>query len=61
AERRDAIVAACEEIRAGRLHDQFAVDQIQGWTCGSARRGFSNTARARAPIFRPFAVNHVAH
>lgn len=28
--RRDAIVAACEEIRAGRLHDQFVVDQIQG-------------------------------
>ncbi|UXU74822.1 MULTISPECIES: aspartate ammonia-lyase [unclassified Paracoccus (in: a-proteobacteria)] len=30
AERRDAIVAACEEIRAGKLHDQFIVDQIQG-------------------------------
>mgnify|MGYP002714328936 CR=1 FL=1 len=29
-ERRDAIVAACEEIRAGKLHDQFVVDQIQG-------------------------------
>lgn len=29
-ERRDAIVAACEEIRAGKLHDQFIVDQIQG-------------------------------
>lgn len=28
--RRDAIIAACEEIRAGRLHDQFVVDQIQG-------------------------------
>ena len=30
AERRDAIVAACQEIRSGRLHDQFVVDQIQG-------------------------------
>ena len=30
AERRDAIVAACEEIRSGKLHDQFVVDQIQG-------------------------------
>ena len=30
AARRDAIIAACEEIRAGRLHDQFVVDQIQG-------------------------------
>lgn len=28
--RRAAIVAACEEIRSGRLHDQFVVDQIQG-------------------------------
>jgi aspartate ammonia-lyase len=28
--RRDAIVAACEEIRAGKLHDHFVVDQIQG-------------------------------
>ncbi|MFO1489365.1 MAG: aspartate ammonia-lyase [Kiritimatiellia bacterium] len=26
----DAIVAACGEIAAGRLHDQFAVDVIQG-------------------------------
>ncbi|MFI8849398.1 aspartate ammonia-lyase [Streptomyces sp. NPDC053499] len=25
-----AIIAACEEIRAGRLHDQFLVDVIQG-------------------------------
>lgn len=27
---RDAIVAACEEIRAGQFYDQFVVDQIQG-------------------------------
>ncbi|WKX69205.1 aspartate ammonia-lyase [Streptomyces sp. XD-27] len=26
----EAIVRACEEIRAGRLHDQFVVDVIQG-------------------------------
>src|ERR1700738_1194554 len=26
----DAIVAAAEEVRAGRLHDQFVVDVIQG-------------------------------
>jgi len=26
----DAIVAACQEIRAGALHDQFVVDVIQG-------------------------------
>ena len=28
--RRDAIVRACEDIRAGQLHDQFDVDVIQG-------------------------------
>jgi len=28
--RADAIVRACEEIRAGKLHDQFVVDVIQG-------------------------------
>ncbi len=28
--RRDAIVRACEDIRAGQLHDQFVVDVIQG-------------------------------
>jgi aspartate ammonia-lyase len=27
---RDAIVAACDEILAGKLHDQFVVDMIQG-------------------------------
>jgi len=27
---RNAITAACREIRAGQLHDQFIVDQIQG-------------------------------
>jgi aspartate ammonia-lyase len=30
ADRADAIVAACEEIKSGRLHDQFVVDVIQG-------------------------------
>jgi aspartate ammonia-lyase len=29
-ERADAIVRACEEIRDGKLHDQFVVDVIQG-------------------------------
>lgn len=28
--KRDAIVAACQEIRLGALHDQFVVDVIQG-------------------------------
>ncbi|AYH44871.1 aspartate ammonia-lyase [Azoarcus sp. DN11] len=30
AERTDAIVRACEEVRAGALHEQFVVDVIQG-------------------------------
>ena len=30
AERRDAIVAACDEIAAGELHDHFVVDMFQG-------------------------------
>ena len=30
AERADTIAAACREIRAGKLHDQFVVDVIQG-------------------------------
>src|SRR5947208_1760895 len=30
ATRADAIVAAAEEIKAGRLHEQFVVDVIQG-------------------------------
>jgi len=30
AERRDFIIQACEEIRGGKLHDQFVVDVIQG-------------------------------
>ena len=30
AARRDAIVAACDELRAGRLLDQFVVDVVQG-------------------------------
>ena len=29
-EKRDAIAQACDEITAGRLHDQFVVDMIQG-------------------------------
>ena len=28
--RSDVIIQACEEVRAGKLHDQFVVDAIQG-------------------------------
>jgi aspartate ammonia-lyase len=30
AERKDAICAACDEILAGHLHDQFVIDMMQG-------------------------------
>src|SRR3712207_2983011 len=30
AERKEAIVAACKELRAGRFRDQFVVDVVQG-------------------------------
>ncbi|MEU2157343.1 aspartate ammonia-lyase [Streptomyces sp. NPDC019396] len=30
ADRADAITTACEEVRSGKLHDQFVVDVIQG-------------------------------
>ncbi|MDQ5903519.1 MAG: aspartate ammonia-lyase, partial [Pseudomonadota bacterium] len=30
ATRADAIIAACQEIAGGKLHDQFVVDVIQG-------------------------------
>ena len=52
----DAIVKACEEIRAGRLHDQFVVDVIQGGAGTStnmnaneviANRGLEHLGHAR--------------
>lgn len=47
-ERVDAIVAACREIRAGSLHDQFVVDLIQGGagtsTNMNANEGIANRA-----------------
>ena len=56
ARRADAIVRACEEIRAGKLHDQFVVDVIQGGAGTStnmnaneviANRGLELMERAR--------------
>src|SRR5262249_40139154 len=55
-DRAEAIVAACIEIRAGRLHDQFVVDVIQGGAGTStnmnareviASRGLELMGRAR--------------
>jgi aspartate ammonia-lyase len=53
-ERRDAIVAACEEIRAGRLHDQFVVDVIQGGA------GTSTNMNANEVIAN-LALEHMGH
>jgi aspartate ammonia-lyase len=41
-ERAKAIAAACEEIIAGKLHEHFTVDMIQGW-----RRHFDEHERQR--------------
>ncbi|MGE5740125.1 MAG: aspartate ammonia-lyase [Betaproteobacteria bacterium] len=60
----DAIVKACEEIRAGRLHDQFVVDVIQGGAGTStnmnaneviANRGLEHLGHARGdyPFLHP--------
>ena len=37
ATRADAIVAACQEVAGGKLHDQFVVDVIQGGAGTSTR------------------------
>src|SRR5512146_2076288 len=54
AEKADAIVKACEEIRAGRLHDQFVVDVIQGGA------GTSTNMNANEVIAN-LALEHMGH
>ncbi|MFP1624325.1 aspartate ammonia-lyase [Streptomyces sp. 5K101] len=44
----DAIVAACEEIRAGRLHDAFVVDVIQGGAGTSTNMNANEVVANRA-------------
>ncbi|MGW2188635.1 lyase family protein, partial [Streptomyces sp. NPDC001719] len=44
----DAIVRACEEIRAGRLHDQFVVDVIQGGAGTSTNMNANEVVANRA-------------
>jgi aspartate ammonia-lyase len=51
AERTDAIVRACEEIRAGRLHDQFIVDVIQGGAGTSTNMNANEVIANRALEF----------
>jgi aspartate ammonia-lyase len=53
-ERTDAIVRACEEIRDGKLHDQFVVDVIQGGA------GTSTNMNANEVIAN-LALEHLGH
>src|SRR5574338_254704 len=48
AERADAIVKACAEIRAGRLHEQFVVDVIQGGAGTSTNMNANEVVANRA-------------
>ena len=47
-EKRDAIVQACDEITAGRLHDQFVVDMIQGGAGTSTNMNVNEVIANRA-------------
>jgi aspartate ammonia-lyase len=52
--RRDAIVRACEDIRAGQLHDQFVVDVIQGGAGTSTNMNANEVVANRA-------LEHLGH
>jgi aspartate ammonia-lyase len=54
AEKTDAIVRACEEIRAGELHDQFIVDVIQGGAGTSTNMNANEVIANRA-------LEHLGH
>jgi aspartate ammonia-lyase len=53
-EKTDVIVKACEEVRAGKLHDQFVVDVIQGGA------GTSTNMNANEVIAN-LALEHLGH
>ncbi|GBQ13153.1 aspartate ammonia-lyase [Swaminathania salitolerans] len=66
--RKDAIVAACEDIRAGALHDQFVVDVIQGGAGTStnmnaneviANRALEHLGRERGEYTALHPIDHV--
>ena len=54
AEKTAAIVKACEEIRAGQLHDQFVVDVIQGGAGTSTNMNANEVVANRA-------LEHLGH
>ena len=47
-DKRDAIAQACDEITAGRLHDQFVVDMIQGGAGTSTNMNVNEVIANRA-------------
>jgi aspartate ammonia-lyase len=53
-EKAAAVVAACEEIRSGSLHDQFVVDVIQGGAGTSANMNANEVVTNRA-------LEHLGH
>ncbi|TMV21708.1 aspartate ammonia-lyase [Rhizobium sp. Td3] len=59
--RRDAIVAACREIRAGALHDQFVVDVIQGGAGTSTNMNANEVIANRALELLGHAKGDYAH
>ncbi|MGO2596286.1 aspartate ammonia-lyase [Glutamicibacter ardleyensis] len=48
AEKADAIILACDEIRSGKLHDQFIVDMIQGGAGTSTNMNANEVVANRA-------------
>jgi len=63
AARRDAIVAACREIREGKLHDQFVVDPVQGGAGTSTNMNANEVIANRALeiLGHPRGAYHVLH
>ncbi|MGA0539683.1 aspartate ammonia-lyase [Neotabrizicola sp. VNH66] len=63
ASRRDAIVAACREIRAGHWHDHFIVDPIQGGAGTSTNMNANEVIANRALelMGHPRGAYHVIH
>ena len=47
-DKRDAIAQACDEITAGRLHDQFVVDMVQGGAGTSTNMNVNEVIANRA-------------
>lgn len=57
----DAIVAACDEIMAGKLHDQFVVDMIQGGAGTSTNMNINEVVANRALEIMGHAKGEFSH